>query len=686
MLTGVVYANRVEILAKSLDKESSMVHAKGDVVVYSDKYIITANEAFYDYNSSELELIGDITILEGASFSSRSGYAKLDMQSDSGNLSPMFAYANESKMWIKCDDAEFDKRYYIAKKSIVSSCDVQNPDWKIVFSDGQYDKQEKFLETYNTLFYIDEVPILYLPYFAFPTDRSRRTGLLRPQLSLGSDDGLYYMQPMYFAPSKSWDFQLNPQVRTDRGVGVHGTLRFEDSPYSSSRVSFGQFNEKDSYLEDNDLKNDEHYGYSIKYDRSNLFSDYLGKDVEDGLWVDINYLNDIDYLNTIDNNQKDYDSLVQSTLNYYVKRDSDYIGLYAKKYIETSKESNDDTVQELPTLHYHRFTDTVLADNLFYSIDYKATNYTSKKKLDAVTNQINVPISMHIPFFDDMLHFKVTENLYLADVDYDDGEGTHGGGNIIQNFHRVSLYSELAKPYDNFFHTLYFGTDYTIPGNSSESHGFKQMLDDTDLEELDSLVVNTRENISLGLVEYFYNKDGRKLLSHTLRQTIIMGDLAKNEDKYQDLRNDLQLFFSDDLSLKNIINYSYDFSRFSKIQTSFNWDSDEYKTSFIHTYQKDSKDEVDDYLTLAVDTHYIENYNLFASMNYDIEDDFFKSWQVGWTMKKKCWDYRLAYREEIEPDSSSKGSTNQNGVYLTFNLYPIGGVSYDFLNERSVGG
>jgi len=676
---------KVEILAKTLDKDGTIVHAKDDVVLYSDKYIITSDEAYYDYNSSDLELIGNITIMEGASFSTRSGYAKLNMKNDSGNLTPMFAYTGESKMWFKCNEAEFDARYYLTKKSILSSCDVQNPDWKIGFTTGEYDRQEQFLHTYNTLFYIADIPMFYLPYFAFPTDKTRRTGLLRPEISFGGDEGFYYMQPIYFAPQANWDFQLNPQIRTNRGVGLHGTLRFADSPYSTGEISLGQFKEKKSYFEENDLKNDKHYGYSIQYDRSRLFSGYFADNVEDGLWVDINYLNDIDYLNTTDNDEKSYDSLVQSTLNYYAKRDLDYFGLYAKHYIDTSKENNDDTIQELPTIQYHRFTNSILADNIFYSIDYQATNYTSKDKLDSVTHQINAPISIYFPLFGDLLHFKASENFYVANVDYDDGEGTNGGGNIIQNFHRFSLYSELAKPYEDFFHTIYFGANYTIPGNSKKSVGFEKMLDDTDLKELDSLVVNTKENISLSLVEYFYDKDGRKMLTHSLRQTIIMGDLANDEYRYQDLSNDIQFYFSNDLTLKNLLNYSHEFSRFSKFQTSLNWDIDDYKTSFIHTYQKDSDDDVDNYLTFKVDTHYIKNYNLFASVNYDVEEDFFKSWQIGWTMKKKCWDYRLAYREEIEPNSSTKGSTNKRGVYLTFNLYPIGGISYDFTKENKSG-
>jgi len=678
---------KVEILAKTIEKEKSIVHAKDEVVLYSQKYIITADEVYYDYNSSDLELIGDITIMEGMEFSSRSGYAKLNLKNDTGELTPMFAFTGKSKMWLKCNEAKFDAQYYLTKKSIVSSCNVQDPDWKIGFTSGEYNRESKFLSTYNALFYVNKLPIFYLPYFSFSTDTTRRTGLLRPRIGFSSDEGLYYLQPIYFAPKVNWDLQLNPQIRTSRGVGLHAKLRFADSPYSTGSISLGQFNEESSYATENDLKNDKHYGYSIKYDRSKLFSGYFGKKVEDGLWVDFNYLNDIDYFNTIDNSDKTHDQLVQSTLNYYMKRDLDYFGLYAKYYIDTSKINNDNTVQELPTFQYHRFTNSILADNVFYSIDYQATNYTSKEALDSITHHINVPISIYYPLLNDFLHFKATENFYIADVDYDDGGGSSGGGNILQNFHRFSLYTELAKPYEDFFHTMYFGLDYTIPGNSSKSDGFKKMLEDTNLEELDSLVLNTKENVSLSLIEYFYNSNGRKIVSHSLRQAIILGDISIDEYKYHDLINDLKFYVNKDLIIKNLINYSHQFSRFSKFQTSLDWKFEEYKMSFIHTYQKDQKDVTDNYLSFSIDTNYVENYNFFASTNYDIEEDYFKSWSIGWIMKKKCWDYRLKYKEERTPKLTSAGSdsTNKKGIYLTFNLYPIGSISYDVTSETPNG-
>jgi lipopolysaccharide assembly outer membrane protein LptD (OstA) len=49
------------------------------------------------------------------------------------------------------------------------------------------------MQMYNARLYAGSVPVFYLPYFAYPTDTTRRTGLLRPTFGFssdGSDDDL----------------------------------------------------------------------------------------------------------------------------------------------------------------------------------------------------------------------------------------------------------------------------------------------------------------------------------------------------------------------------------------------------------------------------------------------------------------------------------------------------------------
>ena len=77
------------------------------------------------------------------------------------------------------------------------------------------------MHLYNPVFYVGKVPVLYLPYFGFPTDKTRRSGLLIPEIAYLSEQGLYYKQPIYFAPMQSWDLEFDPQIRTRRGAGIY---------------------------------------------------------------------------------------------------------------------------------------------------------------------------------------------------------------------------------------------------------------------------------------------------------------------------------------------------------------------------------------------------------------------------------------------------------------------------------
>lgn len=669
---GFAQTQNVEVLAKNVNKNGDLIHAKGNVVLYSQKYLITADRADYNQKTGDLNLFGDITILEGVEYSSKSGKVSLNLNSDIGSFEPLFFFNDASNIWISCESATSDPEYYLTKKSIVSSCNVQDPDWKINFTSGELNRKNNFLTVYNALFYAGDIPIFYLPYFSFSTDKTRRSGFLRPKYGVFSSDGLYYMQPIYFAPYLNWDLELDPQIRTDRGNGINSTFRYVDSPFSNLKVEAGVFNEYDRYVKENSLANSSHYGLELKYDRSQLFSKIFSKDDEDGLYLDFTYLNDIDYLNTKESDIQSYNQLVTSTLNYYFKKDLDYYGLYAKYYINTAKESNSDTLQELPTLQYHRFSNSIFLDNLLYSIDLKAKNYERKKGLNANQYELNAPLTYYFSLLDDYLHFSISENIYMTYVDYSNDNSSSNYGQYYRNYHKFSAYTELSKAYDDFYHTLYLDLDYVVPSKEKKTGYFA-----------DFIPVDTEEkSLTLNLAEFFYNSAGDKKVSHTLKQQYYFSNYRY---KYGDLENNIKIYFSDKIDFSNTIFYSYEFSRFSKIQNTLNYTNDLFHASILHTYEDTSVTNTN-FITLSFDTNYCRNYNIFTSLNYDIKNSFFKSWKIGFKKKKKCWDYSIVYSENITPQltSTSEHSVNKRGIYIMFNLYPLGSIDYTFSKESDI--
>ncbi|MBS7551994.1 hypothetical protein KII05_11630, partial [Weissella confusa] len=76
-----------------------------------------------------------------------------------------------------------------------------------------------------------------------------------------------YLQPIYVAEYNEWDLEFDPQIRTNRGVGLYSTFRFADSPYSNGYIRSGIFNERSEYQHRENLKNKQHRGIELGYDR-----------------------------------------------------------------------------------------------------------------------------------------------------------------------------------------------------------------------------------------------------------------------------------------------------------------------------------------------------------------------------------------------------------------------------------
>ena len=78
----------------------------------------------------------------------------------------------------------------------------------------------------NATLRIGKVPVLYLPYIAFPIDDRRRTGLLYPAMGLSSRNGFDWRQPIYFNLAPNYDLTLTPRYMSRRGVQLGTEFRY----------------------------------------------------------------------------------------------------------------------------------------------------------------------------------------------------------------------------------------------------------------------------------------------------------------------------------------------------------------------------------------------------------------------------------------------------------------------------
>lgn len=674
LLTIVLFGKEtIEVFAEDVKATVDHFSATGDVIILYDGAMIKSNRATYDKNSSTLTLNGDVEMLSETENRVSSNELVIDTATKAVEFKKLFL-TTEENLWIDATKATKKDEKYKIYNSKLSSCNKSNPDWTIEFAEAYYKKDKDFITLKDVKLNFFNRRILSLPFLAFSTVDKRTTGLLFPHFKFSETDGFAYEQPYYYVLADNIDIEFNPQIRTSRGVGTHVTTRFVDSNHSSGEFTTGYFKNFDSYTEKQNVHT-EHYGFEFLYNSTN----FLDLDeYRSGFYVNATYLNDLEYLNT----QKDTASslinsnLIESRLNAFIYDDNDYFGLYAKYYIDTSKEDNMETIQELPTLHYHRFMDKFLLDQLFYTVDARVHNYTRVKGSRANQFELDMPITYYDTFFDDYLNFSLSENLYLSQVNFSNLKYERDNYRYYRNFHTLELSSDLTKQYDSNVHTLHPSMIYTKPSFEKEN---PVAYADLKEEQRELFVTQTKkENVSFGLSQYYYNNDLEMNFYHRLawihypKERLNRGDV-NNEFGYD----------RENLSLYSNLFYSLDKNKIHSLTTSLGYNQSNYDIMLTHFYNYDFEAEQEK--TSFINTSFIHNYNKhnqwFFNYDYDLEKSFNHQWFVGWSHKQECWSAKLSIGQERIPNLDD--SFKNNMLYFELNLNPLGGISQNIEQKFS---
>jgi len=692
-ITTILFSSdKVEIYANELTSKNNIVKISGGVSVVYQDYFLTAENASYNKETGDLELIDNIRVSFKENYRILGNYAKLNIKKKEKLFRPFYMLDKSSNVWMSGKEGCAKNQDINIKSGIVSGCNQLNPLWKLEFTSSDYNADSKWINLYNTTLYIYDIPVLYTPYFGYSLDTQRRTGLLIPALAVSNNEGFYYQQPIYIAPQDSWDIELKPQIRTARGYGLYSTLRFVDTPTSKGTFKSGYFKENNSYREREDLINSSHYGFNFQYENENLLDRWIdGKyKGQTGLYMDINYMNDVDYINlaTNDNIETNTATKILSRLNLFYNVETNYIATYFKYYQDLTKKSNADTLQKVPTFHYHYYLNSLVDKYLLYNIDIKSTNIERVINKKVIQTDINIPITFRKSLFDEIVNISYKSNFYGqhsrfsgVEESSNDKINEYKNGYFIRNYHTFSISTELTKAFDNFIHVVSFSSKYVLGGDEQRTgyySTYKEFCsnpDNSSAKECEFYnITDIDEVLEFDFQQYLYNLDGEEILYHRLAQRV---SYLKNEKQYGELENELKYKISDDLTLYNDMFFNFDKTLFSKIFNKLSLDFNQFNFNLSHLYEdsliKDDDERYTSYLTSNIKYIYNEHYSYNFRYDYDLEKEIKKSREIGFLYQKRCWNFGLKYVEHNRPKLTQNGisSIYDRYIYLTVILKPI---------------
>jgi len=666
-------SQEVLLQAQTISGDSEYLHASGHVVLEYAKTVFVADHAKYDKIRKLLVISGNVHIKnpDGSSVVTQ----KLTLEVDNDKVTfKKFFYSDDDKIWLSSKTAQKKDGCYELKGAIFSSCTVDNPDWKMGFSEAKYNAKTKYIKLKDIKFYIGDTPVLYLPYLGFSTSKERSSGLLMPKLGYSSTDGAIYEQPIFVDIASDMDIELNPQVRTNRSVGLYSTLRFVDSNYSNGFLRLGYFRDLDEYFVDHNLQNQEHYGVEGRYESSDVLGGSKPSGYSDALYINLVLFNDIDYLN-LQKSSHEYLSdshLKESRINYALYDDEHYFGLNIRYFLDANKDSNQETLQELPSLQWHQFDKETSIENLTYSIDLNLRHYARKIGTQSRQLEMSIPIEYHLSFLDDYLKLDLSEEIFAFAGDFDIDPVGSDKYNAASFIHKAKLYSDIIKPYESGTHTLQLAMEYAKQTHAGDG-----------VAEYDALDANLRrdflsrkpfdDRLTMAMGQYWYGYD----LALSAKQRISQTYYPDRVQKWGDLRHELEFGYKK-WRMLNSFEYSFEYDGLSEVSNKIEYIDDKMLLHIEHFWRKDLIAD----MILTNEIAFLAKYKqsdrvkLFGSMTYDLADHYSKKWSTGILYDKGCWNIELSYTHDTQPvlESGGSGSIENNTVMIKINLVPLGGT------------
>jgi LPS-assembly protein len=176
-----------------------------------------------------------------------------------------------------------------------STCEPDHRVWNLKARSIELNSQTGIGTARNTTLFIQDIPVIHLPWFIFPVDDRRLSGLLVPRGGYTNDGGLDLSLPYYFNLAPQYDLTLTPRLLSRRQSMLEGEFRLLTAHAGSGMITGG-------YLPNDPLYGNDRKRASLKYDWQ------LTPHIQSLL--NLNYVSDKDYYTDLGT-----DPLVTNQLN-----------------------------------------------------------------------------------------------------------------------------------------------------------------------------------------------------------------------------------------------------------------------------------------------------------------------------------------------------------------------------------
>jgi len=214
-----------DIEGNTLSGTATVPQYQGNVALKRGDQFLGTDHLSFDTESGNYIAEGNVRY-QDSSIRMKAKRAEGNQESDTHKISDIQYQLVDRRGHGAADSIDLQGSVGQMHRSTYTTCDPSQPVWKLSAPQIDVDNDEGFGTARNAVLRIGNVPVLWAPYFKFPIDDRRQTGLLYPQLGMSGRNGFDYAQPIYFNLAPNYDDTLTPRYMSKRGLMLDNEFRY----------------------------------------------------------------------------------------------------------------------------------------------------------------------------------------------------------------------------------------------------------------------------------------------------------------------------------------------------------------------------------------------------------------------------------------------------------------------------
>jgi len=406
------------------DADHNRYTAEGNVLIHNEEYRLSADRIRFDSTSNRVSATGD-AMLRYDSETITGSLMEFDLSAKTGSITDARFVSEDSAFHIS--GALIEKtgdRTFTGQSISMSACEGDCPAWKITGKRLGL-RVDGYGKVSNGVFWIKNIPVLYMPMMTFPIKISRQSGFLSPRTSLSERQGFAYDQPVFWAINAHSDATLYLHHMSKRGTKVGMEYRYAGIAPSRATVMIDGFTDRQvddgrpgrtdqdqwAYEEDSVLRpNPDRYWFRMKWDQ--VLPGALDGKLDLDLVSDQDYLrefrsgtsgydrSDATYHEVFTRSLDRYDDPVRvNRINLHKSWDSYSINGGIRWYDDVIKRrqgDRDSTVQKLPLFVFNALKQRAFATPAYCDVTADYTYYFRSK--GAKGHQFGAGTRLYLPY------------------------------------------------------------------------------------------------------------------------------------------------------------------------------------------------------------------------------------------------------------------------------------------------